>query len=389
MIPDRSAGPADDRVVVIGAGHAGLCVVSALARRDVGCTVIDGAVRLGDVWRHRYDDLRLNTARDASRIPGATLPHDVGSWPTRDEWADHIESAARQLGVERRRERVERVERRPRGWAVVCADGEGRVGGGPVGEIAADAVVVATGRDRVPTIPPWPGLASSPIEVIHSSSYHRPSPFVGRRVLVVGAGNSGTEIAHLLASAGVEVTLSMRTRPVWARRELFGTDLTDLAIAGRAMPSWVVDASGRAMQPLLFGRMRAHGLGPPQRRLSQVHQASGATLDSGFVGDVKAGRIELVAAVERFDGAAVVLVDGSSSRPDVVIAATGTTPALGELLDDDLVDGGWPVCGEAPFEQAPGLFTAGLNPAELTAFHPDFIIEAEQIADAIVTRLDR
>lgn len=366
------------KIIVVGAGHAGLCVVGALSRRNVASTVFDDADRLGDVWRHRYDGLHLNTERDASAIPDTRLPDDVGRWPTGDEWADHIESAATQLGVERVDERVVLVERGiGRNWTVVT---EGS-------RHDADVVVVATGRNRVPTIPPWPGLADTTLDVVHADAYRNPEPFLDRRVLVVGAGNSGTEIAHLLSAAGVDVTLSMRTRPVWAQRELFGTNLTEIAKMGRQLPSWMVDLSGRVMQPLLFGRMKSYGLGPPQRRLSQVDEASGATLDSGFVDDVKQRRIFLVAALDWIDGRTCVLTDGTRIEPDVVIAATGTTPALTEIVPSDLVENGWPHVGASPFEQAPGLFTAGLNPAKLTAFHPDFITEAEQIADRIVSRL--
>lgn len=365
-----------ERIVVIGGGHAGLCVVEALQRRSLGCTVVDDADRLGDVWRARYDGLHLNTERDASVVPGTTVPDDVGRWPTGDEWADHIESAAEQLGVERLRARVARVERGVDdvGW-VVHLDGSA--------PIDADVVVVATGRNRVPDLPSWAGLDTTTLDVIHAAAYKNPEPFLGRRVLVVGAGNSGTEIAHLLRAAGVEVSLSMRTRPVWARRELFGSNLTDLARVGRRLPDWMVDLSGRLMQPLLFGRMKPFGLGPPQRRLSRVSEASGATLDSGFVDDVKAGRIPLVAALDWIDGRYCVLADGTRIEVDVVIAGVGSTPALDDFLPEDLVTDGWPVVVAAPFEQAPGLFTAGLNPAKLTAFHPDFITEADQIAEAI------
>lgn len=370
----------NERIVVVGAGHAGLCVVEALARRDLDCTVIDGADRLGDVWRERYEGLHLNTERDASKIPGTTLPDDVGRWPTGREWADHVESAAAQLGVERVRERVTGIDRNPNGarWSI-------RLDGAD--PIAADTVVVATGRNRVPDRPPWQGLDTTTLDVLHAADYRESSPFLGRRVLVVGAGNSGTEIAHLLCEAGVDVRLAMRTRPVWARRELFGSNLTDLARLGRRSPDWLVDASGRVMQPLLFGRMKPYGLGPPQRRLSQVAEASGATLDSGFVADVKAGRIPLVAALDWIDGRQCVLTDGTRVEVDVVIAAIGYTPALGEFLPSDLVDDGWPVVTSSPFEQSPGLYTAGLNPAKLTAFHPDFITEADEIAESIRGRV--
>jgi putative flavoprotein involved in K+ transport len=364
------------KIVVLGAGHAGLCVVEALQRRGRECTVVDGAERLGDVWRARYEGLHLNTERDASLVPGTTIPDEVGRWPTGEEWADHIESAAQQLGVERRCEQVVGVERAAHneGWVIRLADAE---------PIQADTVVVATGRNRVPEGPRWPGLETTTLEVLHAAEYRDPTRFHGRRVLVVGAGNSGTEIAHLLREAGVDVTLSMRTRPVWARRELFGSSLTDFARIGRRFPDWMVDLSGRVMQPLLFGRMKPFGLGPPQRKLSQVSEASGATLDSGFVDDVKAARIPIVAALDWIDGRRCVLTDGTHVNVDVVIAGIGYTPALDDFLPAGLVDGGWPRVKNTPFEQAPGLYTAGMNPARLTAFHPDFITEADEIAATI------
>ncbi len=161
-------------------------------------------------------------------------------------------------------------------------------------------------------------------------------------MLVVGAGNSGTEIAHLLRAADVDVTLSMRTRPVWAKRELFGSNLTEFARMGRRFPDWMVDLSGRLMQPLLFGRMKPYGLGPPQHKLSRVAEASGATLDSGFIEDVKSGRTPVVAALDWIDGRRCVLTDGTTIEVDVVIAGIGYTPALGDTLPDEVVDDGWP-----------------------------------------------
>ena len=127
-------------VAIIGSGHAGLCVVEALQRRGVQSTVFDDADHLGDVWRARYQGLRLNTERDASLVPGTMIPDSVGNWPTGEEWADHIESAADQLGVDRRIEKVERVERSSDGWSLHTS----------TGVVSAHAVVLATGRNRVP-----------------------------------------------------------------------------------------------------------------------------------------------------------------------------------------------------------------------------------------------
>jgi len=369
------------RVAVVGAGHAGLCVVEALRRRGIGPVVFDDADRLGDTWRARWDGLVLNTHRDLSAVPTVPLAETMGEWPERDEWADHVERAAETLDVERRPERVTEVSAVDGGWQVTTAGGAEP----STRRASFDVVVVATGRHRVPTMPTWPGLDTTPIEVMHSQQYRNPETFAGRRVLVVGGGNSGTEIAHLVASAGVETLISIRRRPVFARREMFGTNLTSMARFAKWMPERVIDLSGRLMQRMLFGSLRDVALGPPQHRLSDVEAAAGATIDSGFVDDVRAGRIEVVGAVERFDGDGVLTADGRRLRVDVVVAATGYEPGLGDLLAPELLDDGWPRVKESPFRQAPGLFTAGLNPATLTAFHPDFITEADQIAAAITT----
>lgn len=365
------------RIAIVGAGHAGLCVVAALQQRGIRPVVFDSADRLGDIWRGRYDGLVLNTKRDASVIPGVAVPAEMGEWPDRDAWADHIEFAATALGIDRRCEQVVAVRRAP--------DGRWFIDSPSVPESGWDAVVIATGRNRVPQVPQWLLSGPASIEVLHSSEFQRPSTFDGRRVLVVGGGNSGTEIAHLLSSAGVDTTISIRTMPVFAKREFLGTDLTTAARRAKHVPSRLIDLSGRMLQLILFGRLSRYGLGPPEHRLSEVEAAAGATLDSGFVDDVKNERIRVVDAVVGFEGDEIVTATGAHVPADVVIAATGSGPALGVLLPDDLVDDGWPIARHAPFQQAPGLYTAGLNPATLTAFHPDFISEAEIIADAIIS----
>ncbi len=363
-------------VAVIGAGHAGLCVVEALRRRGIDATVFDDAARLGDVWRRRYDALILNTRRDPSSIPGVDVPETMGQWPGKEEWADHIEHAADILGVERIVERINSIRRLDDVWELSSH----------TGVHCSRVVVVATGRNHRPVVPPWPGIDDSPIELLHAASFRRPDQFVGRRLLVVGAGNSGVEIAHLCSAAGIRTTISIERRPVFARREFLGTDLTSAAQRASHLPDRLVDLAGRILQFLLFGRLRKYRLGPPEMRLSNVAEASGASLDSGFVADVKAGRIDVVDAVDRFDGSDVVTRSGTRIAVDVVIAATGYSPALDPLMPSEARVAGWPRAKEAPWMSAPDLYTAGLNPATLTAFHPDFISEADEIAQDIADR---
>lgn len=381
------------RVAIVGAGHAGLCVAGALQRRGIVPLVFDSSNRIGDPWRARYNGLVLNTHRDAAKIPGVPMPPGLAVWPARDDWANHIEYAAEALKVELRAIKVETIRHHPDGgWLLAHAPAiSARVVPAPQRQRAQmqiynrwDIVVIATGRNRVPIVPDWPGMPDSPVEVLHSSLFRDPISFLGRSVLVVGGGNSGTEIAHLLSRSGVDTTISIRKKPVFARREFFGMNLTAAAAVAKHFPDRIVDMGGRLNQLLIFGRLAQYGIGPPDHRLSDVESASGATIDSGFVEDVKAGRIAVIDALQRFDGDEIVTFSGIRRRVDVVIAATGSTPALENVLPDDLLVDGWPRQKRPPFLQAEGLYTAGLNPASLTSFHPDFVAEAELIADDIV-----
>lgn len=381
------------RVAIVGAGHAGLCVVGALQRRGIVPVVFDSSNRLGDTWRARYNGLVLNTHRDASKIPGVTMPPEVAVWPARDDWANHIEHAAEALKVELKTIKVETVRQHPEGgWLLSHAPAISE-GAFPASERQRvqmemcnrwDVVVIATGRNKMPIVPDWPGMPDSPVEVLHSSLFRDPIDFLGRRVLVIGGGNSGTEIAHLLSRSGVDTTISIRQKPVFARREFFGMNLTAAAAVAKHFPDRIVDMGGRLNQLLIFGRLAQYAIGPPDHRLSDVESASGATIDSGFVDDVKAGRITIIDALKRFEGHEIVTFSGRRQRVDVVIAATGYTPALENLVPDDLLVDGWPRQKRPPFLQAAGLYTAGLNPASLTSFHPDFVAEAELIAADIV-----
>jgi putative flavoprotein involved in K+ transport len=381
------------RVAIVGAGHAGLCVVGALKRRGIVPLVFDSSNRIGDTWRARYNGLVLNTHRYASKIPGVTMPPEVAVWPARDDWANYIEYAAEALKVELQTIRIKTIRHHPEGGWLLSYAPANSARSVPVPkrqraqmEICNrwDVVVIATGRNRLPIVPDWPGMPDSPVEVLHSSLFRDPLSFLGRRVLVVGGGNSGTEIAHLLSRSGVDTTISIRQKPVFARREFFGMNLTAAAAVAKHFPDRIVDMGGRLNQLLIFGRLALYGIGPPDHRLSDVESASGATIDSGFVDDVKTGRIAVIDALKRFEGDEIVTFSGRRRRVDVVIAATGYTPALENLLPDDLLVDGWPRQKRPPFLQAAGLYTAGLNPASLTSFHPDFVAEAELIAADIV-----
>ncbi len=172
--------------VVIGGGQAGLAVGYHLARRQRSLMILDANERIGDSWRKRWDSLRVFTPARYSGLPGWSFPAPGWSYPTKDEVADYLEAyAARfQLPV-RTGIRVDEVTREDGQYVVTTG----------LGRYRADNVVVATGGYQTPRIPVFARELDPAIVQLHSSEYRNSSQLREGGVLVVGAGNSGAEIA--------------------------------------------------------------------------------------------------------------------------------------------------------------------------------------------------
>ena len=313
--------------VVIGAGSAGLSAAAALRRAGVDVVVLERAGEAGASWRARYDGLRLNSGRTVSSVPGARIPRSAGQFPARDAYADYLAGCVERLGLDVRfGVSVSRVERDGDGYVLATSDGS----------LRARSVVVATGYDHDPCIPDWPGRDEFAGELVHASSYRNPAPFAGRSVLVVGTGNSGTEISAQLGAAGGvgRVWLSMRTPVNIVPRRLFGVSLSVLVSRPLRQPAAIADVGGRLIQRLVFGDLTRHGMprAPMGIGTEMRVKGLGPVIDGGFVEALKAGRVTLVPAVAGFEGADVVLADDTRVRPDTVIAATGYRHGLEDLV---------------------------------------------------------
>jgi putative flavoprotein involved in K+ transport len=313
-------------VAVIGAGAAGLGVAAELRRRGVeGVVVLERSDRVAESWRNRYDGLRLNTTRLLSGVPRRRIPARSGSWPSREDFVGYLEdvAAGEQLEI---RYRVE-VRR-------ICRDAEGWLLETSAGFVPAASVVVATGYDAAAHVPDWPGRAGFTGELLHATRFRTAAAFRGRDVLVVGAGNTGTEIATRLADdRAARVRVSFRTPVNIMPARVLGIPATVLARLNEGAPDWLVDRSAFAIQRLAWGDLAPHGMPrAPHGVATELRvRGLGATLDRGFVAALKARRLELVPAVERFDGQDVVLATGERVRPQVVIAATGYRHGLEPL----------------------------------------------------------
>lgn len=340
---------------MVGAGPAGLAVARELGHRHaISALVVDKTDAPAVSWRHRYDNFRLNTSGFLSHLPGQRLPLRAGRWPTKDDMVGYFDSYVRRqnitlaLGCE-----VNRIERLAGCWRADTSRGD----------VAAPAIVLATGRYRTPAVPPWPGLDQFTGERLHSADFRNASPLRGRDVLVVGAGNSAADIAVQLADDGARtVWLAVRTAPHLVPRAI-GPIPSDvfLELFARVPARWV-DPVVSQLNRLLLGDLSSYGLGRPPLGLKATVESRGRipTLADELVSAVRAGRIEVVAAVAALERNRVMLADGTDIAPDVIITATGFHPDLDGLVGHlgVLDDHGNPQGGFSA-DLGDGMFTIG------------------------------
>lgn len=374
-------------VYVIGGGPGGLAAAAALRARGVRAVVVEKSDEVGASWRRHYDRLHLHTTRRLSALPGLAMPRRFGRWVARENVVRYLEKYAEFHGLEIvTGVEVTRIEREADGGWTLHASG-GRV-------LTAGAVVVATGFNHTPVLPDRPGLDGYTGRLLHAADYRNPQPYAGQDVLVVGVGNTGAEIAVDLAEGGAaRVRLAVRTAPHIVRRSTAGWPAQRTGILVRRLPVRLVDRLCVPVAKASVPDLSAYGLPRPGPGLySRVKEGAIPVQDVGLIEAVRAGRVEPVAAVEAFDGAEVVLADGSRITPDAVVAATGYRRALEGLvghLDGVLDEHGRPrTHGADTPAQAPGLYFTGFtNP--ISGMLRELALDAEKIAKAVQRHLRR
>jgi putative flavoprotein involved in K+ transport len=184
-------------VIVIGGGQAGLSVGYYLTRAGLRFVILDASPRIGDSWRTRWDSLRLFTPAKFDSLVGMPFPAPRNSFPTKDEMADYLEAYAARFNLPvRSGVRVDTLRKRGARYLVKA---------GAV-EMEADQVVVAMAGYQRPKLPPFATSLSTDIAQLHSYDYRNPAQLKPGGVLIVGAGNSGAELAMEMARSG---------RPTW------------------------------------------------------------------------------------------------------------------------------------------------------------------------------
>jgi indole-3-pyruvate monooxygenase len=382
MSTPAATSPIRSAAIVVGAGPAGLASAACLIRRGVQATVLEAGPAAGSSWRGHYDRLHLHTVKQHSSLPGLPFPDDVGRYPSRADVVAYLERYAAHFGiVPLSGERVLRV--RPAEGAIAVDSDRG--------QHLAPVVVVATGRNRVPNPDRLPEQERFRGTIVHSARYRTGAAFRGQRVLVVGAGNSGAEIAVDLVENSASPTLAVRSPVNIVPLEFLGMPMQLTSIRLRKLPTKMADAIGRAASRLAFGNLSRYGLARPLLGpLSSIKLHGRIPLiDVGTIAAIKQGTIAVKPGVQRLTDEGAVFADGSIGSFDAVVLATGFRPELAEIVQfpDALEDQGRPRDWKGGGAY-PGLYFVGFRDVS-TGLLREIGIEAETVAGDVAARLDR
>jgi cation diffusion facilitator CzcD-associated flavoprotein CzcO len=362
--------------IIIGAGPAGLAAAATLQEQGLNATILEKSNAVGAVWRRHYDRLHLHTDRARSGLPGLPIPKACGRYPSRAQVVEYLEAYTAKFNLKPIfNAPVRSVRREAQAWRAE-ADENSR---------SAPIVVVATGWADYPYVPTWPGIETFGGPILHSSVYRNPARFAGKRVLVIGYGNSGAEIALDLIEARIDVTLSVRSPVNIVPRELFGLPILFFPAAERWLPPGVADFLNAPAIRLAVGSLATAGLTKAAKGPLRTIAEDGRPplIDIGTLDAIRDGRIKMRGDVASFTATGVTFKQSPAEAFDAAILATGFRPDLRALLPDAqgvLSASGAPlVSGRATSE--PGLFFCGARISPIGQLR-QIALEAVSIAKA-------
>jgi putative flavoprotein involved in K+ transport len=291
-------------VVVVGGGQSGLAAARALRELRMPTVILEASDRPTGSWPRYYDSLRVFSSAGYSSMPGMPFPGTPDHYPSRDEVTDYLEQYAARLDVEiQTNTSVQKIQQDGKAFLVLTEDGRA---------LPASGIVAASGSFSNPHRPRFPGEEAFIGELSHAAEYRNPTPYAGRRVVVVGAGDSAAQIANELAPVA---TTSIATRhPMrFIPQRLGGYDIH----------YWLRETGFDTL---------------PAAWLSTITQGSVVTDSVGFRQTLAEGRVDRRPMFSALDGERVIWSDGEPERVDAIILATGYRPSLHYLRELGALD---------------------------------------------------
>jgi len=334
---------------IIGAGAAGLAALKILGDQGFEVDCFERTDRVGGHWNTDYEALHLITSRSLSGYDDYPMPEHWPNFPSRDQLVEFYNGYADRFGL---REQItfetEVVNVAPTGgdnglggWTVTLGDGRTR---------AYDGVLIANGHLWDPKVPSYPGEYTG--KQLHSAEYLNTDDIEGDRVLVVGTGNSGCDLAVDAAQHRIRTSVSVRQGHYYQPKTFFGKPRAEIGFLSELSPS-EFDLATRLLMRVTVGTPAEYGLPMPER---ETLAENAPIVNDLMLYWIQHGRIEVRPGIERFEGLKVHFTDGTVEEYSTVLWATGFSPRI-PFLDAGLI----PESGGVPLRQGGAIVPVGLE----------------------------
>ncbi|GMI95044.1 YUCCA6 [Hibiscus trionum] len=311
--------------VIVGAGPSGLATAACLKEKGVPSVILERSNCIASLWQLKtYDRLRLHLPKQFCELPLMGFPGEFPTYPSKQQFVDYLESYARKFGIEPRfDETVSKAEYDgTMGFWLVRSVGKK----GEATEYVCRWLVVATGENAEALTPEMEGMGEFSGDVRHTSSYKSGEEFRGKRVLVVGCGNSGMEVCLDLCNHNAKPSLVVRDTVHVLPREMLGISTFGLSMwLLKWLPLRLVDRFLLVVSRLMLGDTARFGLARPELGPLELKNLSGKTpvLDVGTLAKIKSGDIKVRPSIKSLKRHAVEFANGKTENFDAIILATG------------------------------------------------------------------
>lgn len=369
-------------ISIIGGGPAGLAIAGRLTKAGVPCIIYEKSEHVGHAWHNHYDRLHLHTVKEYSHLPHLPFPADYPQYASRQQFVDYLHYYAAQFSLNiKKGHHAHRLQPLRDKWQFEIESTKEK--------IKSDIVIVATGYNNFPVIPEWSGKDEYQGRIVHSKTYKNPQPFTGQKVLVVGMGNTGAEIALDLANHGIEVSISVRGPVNIVPRDFKGRPTQKTAMMLRQLPVWLGDQIGIVLRKIAIGDLSKYGIDTPKEPPAAQLRKYGKTpvIDIGTVNLIKAGKINVLSDINRLTTDKVVFDNAIEKGFDIIILATGYKANLDQWVKIDsscFNDKG--AARKAYFNQYPGIYFLGFD-TSFSGILNAIYEQSEDISDHIIKSL--
>ncbi len=311
--------------VIIGAGPAGLAMSARFVKSNLPFVLLEQADTIVPKWFAHYDRLHLHTVKEFSSLPFLDFPDDYPQYVSKFQLTDYYQNYIQILGIEPvYKTKVSSIKKVAEHWIVETNNGI----------YECKNVIIASGLNRIPRIPKWKGIEHFEGEIMHASSYKNAKPFIGKKVLVVGMGNTGAELALDLAEHKIDSSIAVRSEVVIVPRDLFGRSVQLTARKLDKLPFGLGDWIGTFSGKIAFGDLKKYGLPISNVAPTVLRREHGKTptIDIGTVAKIKTGEIKIKKGIKELNKRTVVFDDGTEDNYDLLLLATGYTASIDEFL---------------------------------------------------------